>query len=365
MRIGGREIGAGRPVYVIAEVGVNHDGDIERALMLTDLAAEAGADAVKFQYFKTDLLLSRSAELAAYQEEAGETDPLAMLRRLELSLAEMDRVVERAHERGLAAIVTVFSVDLVAEARTLAWDAFKTASPDIVHRPLLEALAADGRPMVVSTGASTMAEVVRGARWLGHCRDRLAMLQCVSCYPAPEAALDGIGAIADATGLPTGYSDHTEAVETGGAAVEAGACVLERHITDDRSRPGPDHAASLDGRQFAEYVRLGRSALRADDRSKTGPIGVLTRGRVGGTLGTKVVLPCERDVRRVSRQSIVARRRIEAGEVIRLEDLAFKRPGVGMEPWRVGEVVGRMAIAAMDADEIIDERVVGAATVAV
>jgi len=340
MRIGGREIGSDAPVYVIAEIGVNHDGDVSRALALTDLAAEAGADAVKLQYFRADLLMSRAATLAAYQEAAGETDPLAMLRRLELSLAEMERVVERAHERGLHAIVTVFSVDLVAEARTLAWDAFKTASPDIVHRPLLEALAADGRPMVVSTGASTMAEVVRAARWLGHCRDRLAMLQCVSCYPAPEAALDGIGAIAEATGLPTGYSDHTESVETGGAAVAAGACILERHITDDCSRPGPDHAASLDGERFAEYVGIARRAPG--------------RARAGGTLGTKVVLACEQDVRRVSRQSIVARRRIEAGEVIRPEDLAFKRPGVGMEPWRVGEVIGRVARCPIEADGVVD-----------
>lgn len=339
MRIGGREIGGGCESYVIAEIGVNHDGDVRRALMLTDLAAEAGADAIKLQYFRADLLMSRAATLAAYQEAAGETDPLAMLRRLELSLSEMARVVERAHERRLHAIVTVFSVDLVAEARTLAWDAFKTASPDIVHRPLLEALAADGRPMVVSTGASTMAEVVRAAEWLAACRDRLAMLQCVSCYPAPEAALGGIAAIAEATGLPTGYSDHTATIETGGEAVRAGACILERHITDDRSRPGPDHAASLDGEGFAEYVRQGRSALRDD---------------AGVSLGAKVVLPCEEDVRSVSRQSIVARRRIEAGEVIGLGDLAFKRPGVGMEPWRVGEIVGRVSVRGIEPDSSVD-----------
>jgi sialic acid synthase SpsE len=349
MRIGEREIGGGRPVYVIAVVGVNHDGDAERALMLIDLAARAGADAVKLQYFQTDLLMSRSARLAAYQAAAGETDPVAMLRRLELSLVDMRRVVERAHERGLHAIVTVFSVDLVAEARTLAWDAFKSASPDIVHRPLLAALAADGRPMVVSTGASTMAEVVRAAAWLGSCRDRVAMLQCVSCYPAPEPALGGIAAIAAATGLPTGYSDHTASVETGGEAVAAGACILERHITDDRSRPGPDHAASLDGGQFAEYVALGRSALRAD---------------APAPLRTKVVLPCEEDVRRVSRQSIVARRRIEAGEVIRLVDLAFKRPGTGMEPWRVGEVVGRVAARTINSDEHVREASVRAVVAA-
>jgi N,N'-diacetyllegionaminate synthase len=348
MRIGSREIGA--EPYIIAEIGVNHDGQVGRALALTEAAAEAGADAVKLQYFRADLLLSKAAKLAAYQRDAGETDPAAMLARLELELAEMALVVERAHELGLHAIVTVFSVDLVAEALGLDWDAFKTASPDLVHRPLLEALAEDGRPMIVSTGASTIDEVVRTAGWLAPARDRVAMLQCVSCYPAPDAALGGVEAIAQATGLPTGYSDHTEAVETGALAVRAGACILERHITDDRSRTGPDHAASLDAKQFAQYVELCRSALRADTPV---PSSAADAHRLE-TSGTKQVLDCERDVRLVARQSIVSRRRIEAGETIKLEDLTFKRPGSGLEPWRVGEVVGRVLEQAVDADEPIE-----------
>ena len=398
MRIGSHEIGA--EPYIIAEIGVNHDGQVGRALALTEAAAGAGADAVKLQYFRADLLLSKAARLAAYQSDAGETDPVAMLERLELDRSEMAMVVERAHELGLHTIVTVFSVDLVAEARGLGWDAFKTASPDLVHRPLLEALAEDGRPMIVSTGASTIDEVVLTAEWLAPIHNRLAMLQCVSCYPAPDTALGGVKAIARATGLPTGYSDHTEAVETGALAVKAGACILERHITDDRTRPGPDHGASLDAKQFVRYVELcrsGRSTLRADSihfddrthRLETGatsatdqssgqcfppplPAGevaessrsegvpeatqTLTRGLVSGTAqsGTKQVLECERDVRLVARQSIVARRRLEAGETIKLEDLSFKRPGTGLEPWRVGEVVGRVLERAVDADEMIE-----------
>jgi N,N'-diacetyllegionaminate synthase len=366
MRIGSREIGT--EPYIIAEIGVNHDGQVERALALTEAAAEAGADAVKVQYFRANLLLSKAAKLAAYQRDAGETDPAAMLERLELDLADMALVVDRAHELGLHAIVTVFSVDLVAEARRLGWDAFKTASPDLVHRPLLEALAEDGRPMIVSTGASTIDEVVRTAEWLAPARERVAMLQCVSCYPAPDAALGGGEAIARATGLPTGYSDHTEAVETGALAVEAGACILERHITDDRTRPGPDHAASLDAKQFARYVKLClplcRSALRADSpdpsnatnahRLETSGTGHPARRAGPPVGGTKQVLDCERDVRLVARQSIVARRCIEAGEVVTLEDLIFKRPGTGMEPWRVGEIVGRVLERAVDADEPIE-----------
>jgi sialic acid synthase SpsE len=275
-----------------------------------------------------------------------------MLRRLELGLSDLASIVDRAHARGLHAIVTVFNVDLVEEARGLAWDAFKTASPDIVHQPLLEAIANDDRPMIVSTGASTMGEVSRAAQWLAAARDRLAMLQCVSCYPAPEAALGGIAAIRQTTGLPTGYSDHTESVETGALAVHAGACILERHITDDRSRVGPDHAASLDGEQFAKYVALCSSALQAD---ASGNMTHQAEHRLeAAPTATKMVLPCERDVRQVSRQSIVARRRIEQGEVIEPEDLTFKRPGNGLEPWQMPVVVGKTARHVIAEDSLIE-----------
>lgn len=337
MRIRQRQVESGHEPFIIAEIGVNHDGNAKRALMLTDLAADAGADAVKLQYFQTDLLMSKAAKLAAYQEVAGETDPIAMLRRLELGLDEMESVIDRAHRRGIAAIVTVFSVDLVEPARALEWDAFKSASPDIVHRPLLEALAGDGRPMIVSTGASTIDEVLRALEWLHGARKHLSLLQCVSSYPAPNGALEGIGALATATDLPVGYSDHTESVETGAEAIRAGACVLERHITDDRRRPGPDHAASLDGADFAEYVRLARAAKERSGLSEQ-------------PREAKFVLPCERDVRLVSRQSIVTRRELAGGAVLTKGDLTFKRPGTGLEPFRLAEVVGRRLVRAVEAD---------------
>ncbi|MCL4221467.1 MAG: N-acetylneuraminate synthase family protein [Phycisphaerales bacterium] len=337
LHIGGRAVGTGLDPYIIAEIGVNHDGDVERALQLVDLAEGLGADAIKVQYFRAELLMSGAARLAGYQQAAGETDAAAMLRRLELDLLAMERVVERAHARGLHAIVTVFSLDLVEDAKRLAWDAFKTASPDIIHRPLLEAIAGDGRPLIVSTGASTMEEVMRACEWLGGARGRLALLQCVSSYPAPQESLEGIPALAAATDLPVGYSDHTASVGTGARAVQAGACVLERHITDDRGRVGPDHAASLNGAGFAEYVRLARAARN------------LTRPAAGPAPGKKV-LDCERDVRLVSRQSIVTRRAMAAGQTITSEDLTFKRPGSGIEPFRLGEVVGRRLACAVEAD---------------
>jgi len=334
MKIGEREIGVGCGVYVIAEIGVNHDGDIGRALSLTDAAADAGADAVKVQFFETDRLMSKAAKLAAYQKAAGETDPVAMLRRLELSIDEMAQVVDRAHERGIHAIVTVFSVELVEAAETLAWDAYKSASPDIVNRPLLERVMDTGRPMVVSTGASTLDEVVRADGWLGGAHGRVAMLQCVSSYPAPDAALGGIGAIARATGRPVGYSDHTREVETGAHAAARGACVLERHITHDISAKGPDHAASLMPEGFARYAALARDAAAGDPDGE----------------GEKMVLACETDVRRVSRQSVVAARAIPQGATITRDMLTIKRPGTGVLACDIDGVVGTTAARDIEND---------------
>jgi sialic acid synthase SpsE len=317
--------------YVIAELGVNHDGDVGRALELVDLAAEAGADAVKTQFFRADLLLSDSADLTGAQRDAGEADARSMLRRLELDIAGLGAIAERARARGVDPIVTVFSVELVAEAERIEWAAYKTASPDVVHRPLLEALVGTGKPLIVSTGASELWEVERALTWLRGARERLSALQCVSCYPtAPaDAALGGIGALADLVGgaIEVGYSDHTAGVETGADAVASGAQILEKHLTYDTGAAGPDHATSLDAAQLAEYVRLARA----------GGAAALDVERV------KRVLDCEREVRGLCRQSIVAARAIEAGERITREMLTFRRPGDGAAPWRVDEVVGQVA----------------------
>ncbi|HRQ71886.1 MAG TPA: N-acetylneuraminate synthase family protein [Phycisphaerales bacterium] len=321
------------PPYVIAEIGVNHDGSVDRALALTEAAARAGADAVKLQYFRTDLLMSRTAKLAAYQRAAGESDPVGMLRRLELGVEGMAAVVDRAHALGMHAVVTVFSVDLVPEAERLAWDAYKSASPDAVNRPLLEAMAATSRPLIVSTGACEAREIERAVGWLAGARDRLALLQCVSCYPTADAdaSLGAMGALRRIFDGPVGYSDHTTGEDAGALAASLGACVLEKHLTYDRAARGPDHAASLDPGGFARYAEAARSSARlafAEDDPRIGP-------------PEKRVLACEADVRRVSRQSITTRRALPAGHALIPDDLTIKRPGTGLEPWRLGEVVGR------------------------
>ncbi|MEO0715996.1 MAG: N-acetylneuraminate synthase family protein [Planctomycetota bacterium] len=352
MRIGKRKIGDG--VYIIAEIGVNHDGDAERALALASAAAEAGADAIKLQYFRASDLLSRDASLASYQRDAGETDPISMLQRLELSLDEMRRIIEHAHELGIDAIVTPFSCEHVDALAALPWDAMKAASPDVINKPLLDAIARTGLPMIVSTGAADADEVRRASEWLAACHDRLAFLHCVSSYPTPpvDASIAACRAVAELTSCPTGYSDHTAGVEAGGIATgEAGAALLEKHLTDDCSRAGPDHAASLEPGDMAEYVRRARAG-------SVDGVDNATLSRMLGD-GQKRALDVELDVRRLSRQSVVAARAIEPGQAIQRADLTIRRPGTGIEPWRIDEFVGRRAAASIAAGAcVMDEHFV-------
>ena len=337
MRIGDRHIGDRHEPYVIAEIGVNHDGSAQRAMELVDFARQAGADAVKLQFFEAHRLLSGASRLAEYQKRAGAGDPHEMLRRLELPIEALRRIAGCAAESGLHPIVTVFSDEMVEAALSVEWAAFKTASSDIINRPLLDALAATGRPMLISTGAATLNELRQAVQWLGdHC---FALLQCVTAYPTPDesAHLAGMRALQAVASVPVGYSDHTTSVDTGALAVAAGACILEKHITYDRKANGPDHAMSLEPAQFERYVRLARRAHAMLGRS------------------SKQVIPIEQEVRQASRQSIVATRTLKSGHVIARPDLTIKRPGTGIEPWRIDEVVGRRLRGTVEADSPIVE----------
>lgn len=309
--------------FIIAEVGVNHDGDPGRAVELVDRAADAGADAVKFQWFDPERLVSRSAGLVDYQRASGESDPRSMLGRLALDRAAMELVVDRARSRGLKAVITVFSRELVSEAASLDWDLFKTASPDLVNRPLLEALDADGRPLILSTGGSTIEEIEEALGWLG--RTPHGLLHCVSSYPTPagDAALGAIAEIRARFGGRVGYSDHTRDWRTGGLAVAAGAVILEKHLTWNVDASGPDHAASLDPDDFTRYVAFAR----------------LANDMLGS--GRKDVLPTEREVRENARQSVAAASDLVAGAPLRSSDLTTMRPGTGLRPAEMAGLVGR------------------------
>ncbi|MEM6257668.1 MAG: N-acetylneuraminate synthase family protein [Planctomycetota bacterium] len=324
-------------VAVIAEVGVNHDGDQAVARRLIDAAAEAGADAVKFQYFHPDRLLSNQAEFAEYQrgQAASQRELLA---RLALPIDVLAGLVSYARGCGLAAVVTPFSLEDPAELAELELDAIKTASPDAVNTPLLRACAALDLPMVVSTGTCSLGELEPAAAILrGHAVGG-AMLHCVSSYPTPmnEAQLGGIAAIREAFRVSVGYSDHTPGVETGALAVLAGAAVLEKHLTHDRGAQGPDHSASLDPQQMKQYVAKVREAAVA--------LGTMTKSDRA----------IEHNVRRVSRQSVCVVRDLPAGHILEADDLTVKRPGTGVPAAELGIIVGRRLARSVMANDLLE-----------
>ena len=323
-------------VAVVAEIGVNHDGEAAKAKRLIEAAAAAGADAVKFQYFNPDRLLSEQAELAGYQKGKARSQR-ELLVGLALSLDVLGGLVADAHRLGLSAVVTPFSLEDPAELATLGLDAIKTASPDAVNVPLLRACAAVGLPMLVSTGTCSLDELEDAAVILhGHDAGG-ALLHCVSSYPTPmdQAQLGGIAALAAHFDLSAGYSDHTPQVHTGALAVAAGAVVIEKHLTYDRAAEGPDHAASLDPQGFKQYVANIREAQAA----------------VGAR--SKDVSEIEQDVRRVSRQSVCVVRDLPAGHVLQREDLTVKRPGTGVPAKELDQMVGRTLRQAISANSIL------------
>jgi sialic acid synthase SpsE len=337
--IDGREIGPGRATFVIAEIGVNHDGSVQKAIELVRVAANCGADAVKLQLFRAGLLMHASSTFAEYQKQrAGTTDsPADMLRRYELSAEEVRKVVHTVRELKLVALATPFSPPDLESVAALRLPAVKVASPDLVNRLLLRRIASYGRPMLLSTGAATMEEVETSVRWLREWKATFALLHCVSSYPTPpeHANLCWITELAARFSVPIGYSDHTTETVTGALAAAAGATIVEKHLTLDRNARGPDHATSADPVHFERYVKQIREA-----------------DRLRGTPG-KCVLEIEEDVRTVSRQSLVVRRDIKPGEILREEDLTVQRPGTGMPAAMIDQAIGRRVTRALHAGSLL------------
>lgn len=341
-RLGDRRIGAaGEGVFVIAEAGVNHDSDVEIAHRLVDAAADAGADAVKFQTFVPESLASADAPTAAYQRAGDQgTDQRAMLQRLVLAKESWPTLQKHALERGLVFLSTPFddaSADLLDR---LDVPGFKVGSGELTNLAFLDRLAHRGRPMIVSTGMATMVEVAAAVdtiRATGLAE--LAVLHCVSNYPAAprDANLAAMGTMREAFGLQTGWSDHTPGIELPIAAAALGATIVEKHLTIDRSRRGPDHAMSLEPTEFAAMV----AAIRA------------TADAVGD--GDKVPAAAERAIAAVARRSLHWAHDLAAGHTIESEDLLAQRPGTGISPARIHELVGHQTRRAVAAGAMVEE----------
>ena len=356
-------------VYVIAEAGVNHNGSLELAKQLIDVAADAKADAVKFQTFRAEMEISQHAQKAAYQVAntgSGESQ-LEMVRKLELGIEAHRELIAHAQLRSIDFLSTPFDLGSLAMlANVFQLPRIKMASGEITNLPLLLAAGRARRPLIVSTGMSTLGEIeaalaaiaftyvasaqerptdaamaaaYRSAAGQRALQEQVSLLHCTTEYPAPpdEVNLIAMATMRTAFGLPVGYSDHTQGIHIAVAAVALGATIIEKHLTLDRNLPGPDHVASLEPGELADMVRSIRDVEQA--------------------LGNGRKLPASAEVKNiaVARKSLVAAQSVARGTPFTAENLTTKRPGSGICAMRYDAYLGRPAARDYAADELIDE----------
>jgi N-acetylneuraminate synthase len=330
--VAGRKIGPGQSCFIIAEAGVNHDGSLKRARQLIDVAVRAGADAVKFQTFKAELLTTLEAPKADYQLRT--TDPgesqYEMLQRLELTPKMHRELKAYCDSKGILFMSSPFDEGGADFLAKLGVPAFKIPSGEITNLPLLAHVAGKGKPMIVSTGMAKLSEVEAAVCTVKQAGNQeLVLLHCVSNYPADPADVNlrAMHTLAAAFNVPVGYSDHTLGIQVPLAAVALGACVIEKHFTLDRSLPGPDHGTSLEPEEMVEMVEGIRIVEAA-----------LGHGR-------KEPAASEANTASVARKSLVAARDIPAGATLTRKDIAVKRPGTGLSPAMLAYLLGQTLIA--------------------
>jgi len=341
LRIGDKQIGPDQPAFFIAEAGVNHNGKVENAKRLVEIAADAGADAIKFQTFRAQELASAAAPKAKYQQERSGADQsqFEMLKGLELSAENFREIEKHAHLKGIIFLSTPFDTESVDMLDHLGVPAFKIPSGEITNWPLLEYIAAKHKPVILSTGMSYLSEVgdAIGVIRAAGC-SQLAVLHCTSNYPATAASsnLRAMQTISESFNVPTGLSDHTLGMEMTIAAIAMGARIIEKHFTLDKSLPGPDHQASL----APDELRILIHSIREVES--------------GMGDGIKRPTPSEEETRDVARRSIITHEQILKGTTIERRMLVFKRPGNGIPPSKLAEIVGRKVNRTIPADSKLE-----------
>lgn len=330
-------------VLIIAEAGVNHNGDMDMALKLVEAAHEAGADLIKFQTFKTDAVVTANAKKADYQSRnvGGSDSQIDMLRGLELSFEDHDRIIAHCEKVGIGFFSTAFDPDSLDYIAALGLKQFKIPSGEITNLPYLRKIASYGKDVILSTGMATLGDIeaaIDAVEAEGLTRDRITVLHCTTEYPAPmdEVNLRAMNSIGQAFGTKVGYSDHTQGIEVSLAAVALGATVIEKHFTLDNTLPGPDHKASLEPQELAAMVK----GIRNIETALGSPV--------------KSPTPSERANRPIARRSVVAARAIAKGEVLGEDDLRVKRPGTGLSPMLWDSIVGSIARRNFAVDEEIE-----------
>lgn len=327
--------------YIIAEAGVNHNGDINRAKEMIREAKIAGADAVKFQTYVTENLVSRQASKAEYQKKntSNEETQFNMLKKLELSFEEFKELNMYAKEIEIDFLSTPFdeaSIDFLNQLPMRFW---KIPSGEITNKPYLIKLAKTKKPIILSTGMSTMEDINDALEVFDdYSPDDITLLHCNTEYPTPygDVNLAAMKTMKERFNVRVGYSDHTEGIEVPVAAVALGAAVIEKHFTLDKTLPGPDHRASLEPNELAKMIKSIRNIEKA--------------------MGDGVKMPSESEIKNitVARKSIVAKCRINKGEEFTEKNLAVKRPGEGISPMKWFEVLGKKAIKDFGEDELIE-----------
>ncbi len=328
---------------IIAEAGVNHNGDMEMARQLIEVAAYSGADFVKFQTFKADRLATRQAVKADYQRQltAENESQYDMIHRLELTPEMHVELIEHCRHQGIRFLSTGFDIESLDLLAGFGVPLFKIPSGEITNLPYLQHIGRMRKPVILSTGMADMAEIGAALRELelaGTARQRITVLHCNTEYPTPmrDVNLRAMLSIRDVYGVEVGYSDHTRGVEVPIAAVALGATVIEKHFTLDRNLPGPDHQASLEPAELqAMVVAIRNVELALGDGVK--------RPSISESKNIQIV-----------RKSLVAARPIRAGEPFTLDNLAVKRPGTGVSPMRLHEILRRVAPRDFAADELIE-----------
>jgi len=338
--IGGRRLGTDSECFVIAEAGVNHNGDLALAHQLVDVAADAAADAVKFQTFTPERLVAPDAHMAPYQiANVGLEQPqIAMLRRLVLPLDGYRQLRDHTHERGLVFLSTPFDAESADLLESLEVAAFKVPSGELTNLPFLAYLAGKRRPLLISTGMSRLSEVAEAVEVVRANGDPpQALLHCVSDYPAKarDCNLRAMATMRSLFGVPVGWSDHSQGLHVGIAAAALGAALVEKHFTLDRALPGPDHRASLEPPELREFVRAVREV----------------RAALGD--GIKRPVLAEQACITATRRSVHAARDLPQGHVLAVTDLVYLRPGNGIPPSRSDDVIGRRLKASVSAGTML------------
>lgn len=330
-------------ILIIAEAGVNHNGDMDLAKKLIEVAAQSGADIVKFQTFNTRSLVTEGAKKADYQKAStgGEETQYEMLRRLELSPEMHIELIKHCKVNNIQFLSTGFDAESIEFLDQLGQVQFKVPSGEITNGPYLAQIGALGHEVILSTGMSTLEEIAEALAVLeaaGQSRDNITVLHCTTEYPAPMAEVNllAMQAIGKEFDVKVGYSDHTNGIEVAIAAAALGATVIEKHFTLDRDLPGPDHKASLEPDELLAMVKAIRNIELA----------------LGD--GIKRVTPSEAKNLEIARKSLVASKPIQEGELFSLNNLCAKRPGNGISPMRFKELIGKSAKRNFKTDELIE-----------